>query len=129
MSGLALVLLCRPYWDATTPEAAAFIRKRLNNPSADLSVISPRDFYFWQHGTHLLRTWKALRGRSIPEDKKWNLAKVLTPAQRKDGCAAGSFDPLDPWGPELGRSGSTAMLALALANEQYYQGVLDEFPQ
>jgi hypothetical protein len=129
LSGVALVLLCRPYWDGTTTEAAAFIRKRLGNPSADLSVISSRDFAYWQNGTHLFRTWKLLRGRSIPEDKKWNLQKVLTPAQRKEGCLAGSFDPGDPWSPELGRAGGTAMLALALANEQYYLPVLDEAPQ
>jgi hypothetical protein len=128
-ASLALVLLCKPYWDGTTPEAAAFIKKRLNNPSPDFSVISSRDFYYWQHGTHLLRTWKLLKGRSIPEQHKWNLKKVLTPVQRKDLCFTGSWDANDPWGPELGRAGSTAMLALALANEQYATPVLDEFPQ
>jgi hypothetical protein len=126
---MALVLLCRPYWDGSTAEGAAFIRKRLNNPAADLSVISSRDFYFWQQGTQLMRTWKHLRGRSIPEKDKWNLQKVLTPVQRKDLCATGSWDADDPWGAELGRAGSTAMLALALANEQYSNPVLDEAPQ
>jgi hypothetical protein len=126
ITSLALVLLCRPHWESTTPESAKFIRERLANPTADLSVISGRDFYFWQLATSLFRTWRLLHGRSIPDDKKWNLAKAIGPFQKKDGCLAGSFDPLDPWGPELGRAGATAMLALALANEQYQQPVLDE---
>jgi serine/threonine protein kinase len=129
LAGMALVLLCRPAWDGSTTDGASFIRKRLNNPGADLSVISSRDFYYWQNGTHLMRAWKLLRARSIPEEKKWNLQKVLTPVQRKDLCFAGSFDPNDPWGPELGRAGSTALLALALANERYSDPVLDEVAQ
>jgi serine/threonine-protein kinase len=128
-SGLALVLLCRPQWDASTAESAKFLRERLGNANADLSVLSPHDYYYWQSGTHLFRTWKLLRGRSIPEDKKWTLAKVVQSGQKKDGCAAGSFDAADPWSPELGRAGSTAMLALGLANEQYSQPLLDEMPQ
>jgi serine/threonine protein kinase len=127
--GHELVLQCRPYWDGSTAEGAKSIRERLNNPTADLTVISSRDFYYWQLATSLFRTWRLVHGRPVPEGKKWNLAKVLGPAQKKDGCAAGSFDPDDPWGPELGRAGATAMLALALANEQYQQPLLDEVAQ
>ena len=120
-SGMALVLLCRPTGTARRPRPRRSSASASNNPSADLSRDLAARLLLLAARHAPLRTWKVLRGRSIPEDKKWNLAKVLTPAQRKDGCAAGSFDPLDPWGPELGRAGSTAMLALALANEQYSQ--------
>lgn len=67
-------------------------------------------FCYWFWGTHALRQvggepW--LRWGSA-------LKKALLPNQRKDGCAAGSWNPDDPWSPAGGRVYATALLALAL---------------
>jgi hypothetical protein len=65
------------------------------------------DFYYWYYAAHAM----------VQEgDASWGklLEGVLTSAQRKDGDARGSWDPIDPWGSIGGRVYSTAILALAL---------------
>ncbi|MCK6481092.1 MAG: terpene cyclase/mutase family protein, partial [Planctomycetes bacterium] len=70
------------------------------------------DFYYWYFGT--------LASFQVGGDAwtKWNGAveAALLPHQRGegDGCARGSFDPVDPWSPEGGRVYSTAVNALTL---------------
>jgi hypothetical protein len=71
------------------------------------------DMYYWYYGT--LATFQ-VGGEAWA---KWNAALLdqVLPAQRLDGdpCGfRGSFDPIDPWGPDGGRVYSTAILTLAL---------------
>ncbi len=71
------------------------------------------DFYYWAFGT------EAMRDAAEPAAwSRWRSAveKALLPSQRveKDGCARGSWDPLDPWRIDGGRIYSTAMATLAL---------------
>ena len=75
------------------------------------------DLYYWYFGT--LATFQA-GGDSW---RNWSKAvgEALLPHQRgaESGCARGSWDPVDPWGPEGGRIYSTAMGALCM--EVYYR--------
>jgi hypothetical protein len=70
------------------------------------------DFLYWFWGTH------ALGGVEGDVAARWNeaLGEALLPYQRGegDGCARGSWDPVDPWGMEGGRVYSTAINALSL---------------
>ena len=73
------------------------------------------DMYYWYYGT--------LAMFQVGGDpwKKW--LKAMEPAivdtQRKDGCAAGSWDPVGPWGGEGGRVYSTAVMVLCM--EVFYR--------
>jgi len=68
------------------------------------------DMYYWYYGSMGLRQ---LGGSSFAA---W--ADALAPAalggQRQDGDAAGSWDPVGPWGFSGGRVYATAMMALCL---------------
>jgi len=48
--------------------------------------------------------------------KSWSSAvkKALIPHERKVGCAAGSWDPVDPWIASGGRVAATALAAMTL---------------
>jgi hypothetical protein len=82
--------------------------------AADGSV----DMYYWYYGTLAMfqvggEPWK-----------KWDAAMkpAIIDSQRMDGdyCGCkGSWDPIDPWGPDGGRVYSTATLAMCL--EIYYR--------
>lgn len=72
-------------------------------------------FYYWFWGSHAARQlggglWTAWSGA---------LQQALLPNQRRDGCAAGSWDPSDAWSLAAGRVYATAILALCL--ETYYR--------
>ena len=80
------------------------------------------DMYFWQHATLALfqvggSTWKTW------EEK---LTRALLDAQRKDGCATGSWDPIGPWGGDGGRVYATAMMTLCLEGDIRYERVFRE---
>jgi hypothetical protein len=95
--------------DAATRRAVALLATRL--PSWDEDPASV-DFYYWLHGT------AALRAAGGAEWKAWRKAVLaaLVPHQRRDGDAAGSFDPdVDPWGAEGGRVYATAVDLRTLA--------------
>ena len=73
------------------------------------------DMYYWYYGTYAMfqvggRHWKA-----------WNSAmkSAVLDSQRRDGSAAGSWDPAGPWGMTGGRVYSTATMALSL--EVYFR--------
>jgi hypothetical protein len=90
--GAALLDGLRPRWD-----------------TADGSI----DLYYWHLGT--LATFQVGGDRW----SRWSaaLSGALIPAQRTDGDAcgyAGSWDPVDPWGPDGGRVYSTAIATLSL---------------
>jgi hypothetical protein len=73
------------------------------------------NFYYWYYGTYAMFQ---LGGQPWHD---WNEAmkKALLPNQRTDGCARGSWDPVDEWSVAGGRVYATAMNALTL--EIYYR--------
>jgi hypothetical protein len=75
------------------------------------------DMYYWYYGT------LAMFQMGGEHWERWNknLKTAVIDHQRKDedGCLAGSWDPLDPWGDEGGRVYSTALMTLCL--EVYYR--------
>jgi hypothetical protein len=107
-------LLCNQYMGMTRDEPAMvegmkFLMDRLPNPQAVNS-------YYWYYATQVMHN---LPG---PEWDKWNreMRRALLDSQRKDGCAAGSWDPKpDQWGPTGGRVMTTAINSLCL--EVYYR--------
>jgi hypothetical protein len=71
------------------------------------------DLYYWQFGALAM----AQLGTAAGEAWRAALSKALVEHQRADGepCGfQGSWDPIDPWGPDGGRVYMTAMAALAL---------------
>ncbi len=68
------------------------------------------DMYYWYHGT------RAMRQISDTRAYRWNeaLHAAVLGAQRTDGAAKGSWDPIGPWGYAGGRVYATALLALCL---------------
>lgn len=73
------------------------------------------DLYYWYYGT------LALYHHGGPSWRRWNTSvrELLVAEQRKDGHAAGSWDPRTPWGDFGGRVFSTAISTLTL--EVYYR--------
>jgi hypothetical protein len=73
------------------------------------------DMYYWFWGS------QAMFQMGGPYWKSWEepLRKALVPTQRRDGCEAGSWDPVDAWSSAGGRVYSTAICALAL--ESYFR--------
>jgi hypothetical protein len=75
------------------------------------------DFYYWYYGT--LAMWQ-VGGQPW---KRWEAAMKpsLVSHQRLEAgdCRHGSWDPVDPWGPDGGRVYSTAINTLSL--EVYYR--------
>jgi hypothetical protein len=71
--------------------------------------------YYWYWGT------LAMSQLGGPRWERWNtsLKAVAIDHQVKRGCAAGSWDPKDPWGDEGGRVYSTSLMTLCL--ESYYR--------
>jgi len=103
------------------PTQSPMIRK-----GADLCVAKPPtwnpddgsiDMYYWYYGTLAIfqvggEAWK-----------KWNAAmtKAIVEHQwpKGSGSKTGSWDPLDPWGPDGGRVYATACMVMCL--EVYYR--------
>ncbi|MBM4060377.1 MAG: terpene cyclase/mutase family protein [Planctomycetes bacterium] len=73
------------------------------------------DFYYWYYGSYAIYQFGGQAWR------EWSRALVpaVVDTQRRDGNAAGSWDPIDAWGDDGGRVYSTALLALTL--EAYYR--------
>jgi hypothetical protein len=73
------------------------------------------DYYYWYYGTLAAfqlggTLWKAWEGP---------MGEALVPAQKKEGCEKGSWDPVDAWGSAGGRVYATAINTLTL--EIYYR--------
>jgi hypothetical protein len=87
LKGADLILRQRPTWN-----------------TSDGSV----EMYFWFWGTHAL---DQVGGEAW---SRWaqDMSSVVEKAQRMDGNAKGSFDPVGPWGREGGRVYSTALMTL-----------------
>jgi serine/threonine-protein kinase len=68
-------------------------------------------FYYWYYGAHAVQA-----AATTTKAKRWAkaLERALLPAQRTDGCAAGSWDPRGEWCSVGGRVYATTLAALAL---------------
>jgi len=116
----AVGMLCRYYFeveDKLTMDRAS--RHLLANPPLWRKLKTPSTdstFYYWYYGT------LAMFQRGGKDWERWNasLRDMLIRNQRKDGHAAGSWDPDDAWiGPYAGRLYSTSLNILNL--EIYYR--------
>jgi hypothetical protein len=110
-------LLCTQYLgakrdDPPIQEGMDYLMRNL--PSGDA-----RNCYYWYYATQVMHN---LPG---PEWDNWNrqMRRVLIESQIKAGCAAGSWDPInpkpDPWQQEGGRIMVTSLCCLTL--EVYYR--------
>jgi hypothetical protein len=73
------------------------------------------DMYYWYYGTLVMHQ---LGGEHWERWEK-NLKPLVVDHQIQNGCAAGSWDPKDPWGEDGGRVYSTALMTMCL--EVYYR--------
>jgi len=94
--------------DPASMEAVAYLLQNLPRRSE-------WNLYYWYYGTLAMYQFGGEPWR------RWNAAlrDLLVAEQRKTGHAAGSWDPLPPWGPYGGRIYSTALATLCL--EVYYR--------
>jgi len=89
-------------------------------PAWDTSKSGVIDYYYWFYATYCLNQYDGPDGANW---KSWNekMKDVLLKNQRtkQDGCADGSWEPLDRWSAEGGRVYATAINVLTL--EVYYR--------
>jgi hypothetical protein len=106
--GIGAVSKQRPKW------SIRFKRMKVNGIERDVQI-GYLQHYYWYHATDAL---SRLGGSSW---SAWNgaLKRALLPKQRKDGHAAGSWDPAGTYGKVAGRVYSTALCTLML--ESYYR--------
>lgn len=78
------------------------------------------DMYAWYYATYAMFQMGGSHWRSWREA----FEPVALGSQRKDGDAAGSWDPVGPWGSSGGRVYSTSMMALSLEATFRYGRVL-----
>lgn len=113
----AVGLLCSQYMglkrdDPIMIEGMKSLMGNMPNPNG-------RNIYYWYYATQVLHNVPG------PEWDTWNrqMRRVLIDSQVKDGCAAGSWDPLKPardaWAEVGGRLMVTTLSALTL--EVYYR--------
>jgi len=107
-AGLDAVAQHRPKW------SIRFVKRRVNGELREVQI-GYLQHYYWHHATEALArigggAWSSWNGA---------LKKALLPKQRKDGHAAGSWDPAGTYGKVGGRIYSTALCALML--ESYYR--------
>jgi len=90
-------------------EASNYLVQRLPRPSR-------HNLYYWYFGTLAMNQYGGDQWR------QWNeaLHDAIIPAQRQTGHAAGSWDPLPPWGEYGGRIFSTAESTLCLEVSNQY---------
>ena len=111
-------MLCTQYFgidpkDPAMIEGKAYLLENL----PDDQVM--RNSYYWYYAT------LAMHNFGGPEWDAWNrkMRRVLIQSQEKQGCATGSWDPLEPtfdiWGEKGGRLMTTAFNCLTL--EVYYR--------
>ena len=97
---------------AAMKEGVAYIISQMPDPRR-------RSLYYWYYATQVMHNIPG------PEWDQWNRAmrRVLVESQIKEGCAAGSWDPMRPTREHLGESGGrlcvTSLSALTL--EVYYR--------
>jgi hypothetical protein len=114
----AIGMLCTQYL-GVDPKSAAMLEGKqylLDNLPDDQVM---RNSYYWYYAT------LAMHNFGGPEWDAWNrkMRRVLIESQDKEGCATGSWNPMEPsfdiWGEQGGRLMVTAFNALTL--EVYYR--------
>ncbi|MDK1031482.1 MAG: terpene cyclase/mutase family protein, partial [Planctomycetia bacterium] len=103
-----------------TAESIKYVMSFLPKPGGG------KNAYFWYYAT------MALHLAEVKESEKWNVAlsKTLLPLQRKDGAAAGSWDPAGyPYGPAGGRVYVTVLNTLCLEVHYRYLPLLKTRPK
>ncbi|MGH7162364.1 MAG: hypothetical protein ACREID_02685, partial [Planctomycetota bacterium] len=96
------------------PRTSAMIRKGADLCAAKPPVWDPSaggiDMYYWYFGTLAMFQVGGEHWRKWSEAMKAAIAGSQHPTG--SGSRTGSWDPMDPWGPDGGRVYSTALLAL-----------------
>jgi len=111
-------LWCRFFLDQNpkdTPVMKAAADRILASPVMWDEDAGTIDHYYWYYATYAMyqmggRYWQRWAHRMLPE---------ITKHQRKEGHAAGSWDPSGVWGESGGRIYSTALMTLTL--QAYYR--------
>jgi hypothetical protein len=115
-------LLCRMYlgWKKDRPGLNSGVEWLVSDEN--LPRASQPNIYYWYYGTQTLHHYGG------PQWEQWNLKMrdVLTLTQRKDGHAAGSWDPS---GPHSGEGGRIYMTSLAICSLEVYYRHLPIFRQ
>jgi hypothetical protein len=110
-------LLCSQYLGARRSDPA--IVEGMNFFIANMPNPNYRNCYYWYYATQVMHN---LPG---PEWDRWNrqMRRVLLETTEKEGCAAGSWDPMQPtkdaWADQGGRLMFTSIALLTL--EVYYR--------
>ncbi|MFH1226551.1 MAG: prenyltransferase/squalene oxidase repeat-containing protein [Planctomycetota bacterium] len=119
----AIGIMVRVFIDKSVKDP--IIKKGVDRILQDLPTWNPSklgeiDYYYWFYASYCLNQFDGPDG---PCWKKWNerMKEVLVKNQhpKTDGCAWGSWDPIDRWGEEGSRVYSTAINCLTL--EVYYR--------
>jgi hypothetical protein len=113
----AIGLLCQQYMhmprnDPAMIEGTAYLLRKTPDTG-------PRNIYYWYYATQVMHNQPG------PDWDKWNrkMRRILIDTQNREGCASGSWDPVEPsrdlWGDIGGRLMMTSLSALTL--EVYYR--------
>lgn len=119
----AIGIMVRIYIDAkrTDPLLKLGVSQLLASlPTWDTSKSGIIDYYYWFYASYCLNQYDGPNGPSWTTWKE-KMENVLLKSQRTkaDGCANGSWDPLDRWSAEGSRVYCTAINVLTL--EVYYR--------
>ncbi|MBI4833720.1 MAG: hypothetical protein HY811_02715 [Planctomycetes bacterium] len=121
----AVGIMCRIFMgqnrkDAVIANSAAMLVEGGNLPKWDANQYGKIDYYYWFYGSYALNQFDGPKGSCWGKWEKEMLPVVIKSQKTKsDGCANGSWDPIDRWSPEVGRIYSTAIAILTL--EVYYR--------
>ncbi|MAG56748.1 MAG: hypothetical protein CMJ83_10695 [Planctomycetes bacterium] len=126
--GLVLLFESPPAWSFRSLPGSHHHEKLTFAEKRQYKKYSPVDFYYWQHGTFLFRSWKRAFGNTVHNNSQWRAFPQFAAAQqRKSGDAKGSFNPdTTPWGYAGGRSYATAIMALAMTNASFTDAFVGE---
>lgn len=120
----AVGLLCRLQLGQTPASSPILLKhaKLLLTKPPVLDKEFGGDQYYWYYATY------ALHELGAPYWDAWepDLRKTIVLGQQKRGDAEGSWDPIGPWGPAMGRVGATALMTLALESFYRYPPLLRE---
>ena len=107
-------IFCDDTGNPLMKKGADLLAKRL--PTWD-EAAGKIDMYYWYYGT--LAMYQIGGSQWDSWNKAMKAAVIDSQKGDKDGCAKGSWDPVDAWGEEGGRVYSTAIMTLCL--EVYYR--------
>ncbi|MBI4833616.1 MAG: hypothetical protein HY811_02185 [Planctomycetes bacterium] len=124
----AIGVMCRIFMgqnrkDAAIANSAQMLVEESNLPKWLPDNYGKVDYYYWFYGTYALNQFDGTPKNASSCWSKWE--KEMLPAiiknqrGKKDGCANGSWEPVDRWSAEGGRVYSTAICVLTL--EVYYR--------